>query len=84
MTTPMLPEGWTQQQSVQLWWSARAQHLDLQVTTCEGRDPTWTVWDGATRLAGGTAPDVLQAARAAEQAAQLIGSYPALPTVGGA
>lgn len=72
MTTPMLPEGWTQQQGIQPWWSTRAQHLHLQVTTCEGFDPTWTVWDGHKCLAGGTAPDVLQAATAAEQAAQVI------------
>ncbi len=69
MKTPKLPEGWTQQQDIQPWWSARAQHLYLQVTTCEDRDPAWTVWDGHKRLAGGTAPDVLQAALAAEQAA---------------
>ena len=72
MTTPMLPEGWTQQQGIQPWWSTRAQHLHLQVTTCEGFDPTWTVWDGHKCLGGGTAPDVLQAATAAEQAAQVI------------
>lgn len=76
MTTPILPQGWTQQQAIQPWWSARVQHLDLQVTTCEGLDPTWTVWNGHKRLAGGTAPDVLQAASAAEQAAQGVIAQP--------
>ena len=56
MTTPMLSKVWTQRQGIQPWWSAHTQHLDLQVTTCEGLDPTWTVWDGHKRLAGGTAP----------------------------
>ena len=60
MTTPMLSKVWTQRQGIQPWWSAHTQHLDLQVTTCEGLDPTWTVWDGHKRLAGGTAPDVLR------------------------
>ena len=57
MTTPMLSKVWTQRQGIQPWWSAHTQHLDLQVTTCEGLDPTWTVWDGHKRLAGGTAPE---------------------------
>lgn len=80
MTTPMLPEGWTQQQGIQPWWSTRAQHLHLQVTTCEGFDPTWTVWDGHKCLAGGTAPDVLQAALAAEASARTMKEPPDEPT----
>lgn len=74
------PGGWTQQQEVQPWWSARAKDLYLQVTTRLDSLYAWQVWDGHLCLARGTASDPVQAALEAEQAAaRSLSSAPAEP-----